>query len=119
MTASVLVVDDDPHFRILARRVLAGFGLAVIGEAESVAAAGELAAQLRPQAFLVDVGLPDGDGVGLAGELASLPWHPHVLVTSSDPDAATRAAVRQAGARDFIPKDQLPNAPLAELLGPG
>jgi len=60
---SVLVVDDDPEFRELAGRLLAASGLTVVGEADGVAAALEAAVQLKPSAVLVDVELPDGDGV--------------------------------------------------------
>ena len=116
MSGSVLVVDDDPVFRSLARRTLVGDGLVVVGEADSVATAIVAANKLRPDAVLVDVGLPDGDGVSLAGELTALPWRPRVVLTSTDPDAASPDAVRASGARAFIAKHDLPNAPLARLL---
>src|SRR3954471_4979961 len=54
---SVLVVDDDSAFRDLAARVLTGWGHVVVGEAGNVAEALERAAEVRPQAALVDVGL--------------------------------------------------------------
>jgi DNA-binding NarL/FixJ family response regulator len=114
---SVLVVDDDPAFRRLAQRVLASFGLGVVGEAATVATALVAAASLRPAAVLVDVGLPDGDGIALAGKLVALPWHPRVLLTSSDSAAATAHDVDRSGASAFVPKDQLPNAALDQLLG--
>jgi DNA-binding NarL/FixJ family response regulator len=114
---SVLVVDDDAAFRGLARRVLAVFDLGVVGEAASVAAALVAATRLRPTAVLVDVGLPDGDGITLACELVALPWHPRVVLTSSDAGAATAHDVSRSGARAFVPKDRLPNSPLDRLLG--
>jgi DNA-binding NarL/FixJ family response regulator len=116
MSGSVLVVDDDPVFRSLARRTLVGDGLVVVGEADSVATAMVAANELRPDAVLVDVGLPDGDGVSLARELTALPWRPRVVLTSTDPDAASPDAVCASGARAFIAKHDLPNAPLARLL---
>ena len=116
MTTSVLVIDDDPGFRALAVRVLAGMGLAVVGEACDVASGTEAAQRLRPQAALVDAGLPDGDGVALAGVLAALPWSPRVVITSSDRDAATDADVRSVGAAGFVAKDDLPTAALSALL---
>ena len=116
MSTSVLVIDDDPGFRALAVRVLAGMGLAVIGEAEDVASGKTAAMRLRPQAALVDVGLPDGDGVALAGVLAGLPWAPRVVITSSDRDATTDAHARSLGAQGFIVKDDLPSANLSALL---
>ena len=114
---SVLVVDDDPEFRRLAGRVLAESGLAVVGEADSVAAALAAVGRLKPSAILVDVELPDGDGVTLARELAALPWHPRIVLTSINGDITTSEEARNAGARAFVHKAELPNAPLAELLG--
>jgi DNA-binding NarL/FixJ family response regulator len=119
MAGSVLIVDDDPVFRGLARRMLAAAGLVVVGEAATVAAAMIVADQLRPEAALVDVGLPDGDGIALARELSALPWRPRVVLTSSDPDAASLDDVRSSGADAFFAKEALPNAPLASLLEPG
>jgi DNA-binding NarL/FixJ family response regulator len=116
MSGVVLVVDDDPSFRSLARRLLVASGLAVVGEAESVATAIAAAHELRPDGALVDVGLPDGDGIALARELSALPWRPCVILTSTDPDAATPDDVRGSGAGGFFPKDQLPDAPLSRLL---
>jgi CheY-like chemotaxis protein len=117
MTRSVLVVDDDPEFRKLAGRLLAASGLTVVGEADGVAAALEVALRLRPSAVLVDIELPDGDGVTLARELAGLPWRPRIVLTSIDGDITTTAEARLAGARAFVNKADLPNAPLTELLG--
>jgi DNA-binding NarL/FixJ family response regulator len=116
---SVLVVDDDPEFRELARRVLAANDLTVVGEAGTVAAAVAAAARLEPSAVLVDVELPDGDGIALARELAALPWRPRIVVTSIDGEITTTAAVRHCGARAFLNKVDLPSAPLARLLGDG
>lgn len=119
MTPSVLIVDDDPQFRALAARLLAGIGLTVVGEAESVADALEAVVRLRPTAVLVDVELPDGDGVALVRELAMLPWRPRIVLTSAYADITTTADARLAGALAFVNKTDLPNAPLAGLLGGG
>jgi DNA-binding NarL/FixJ family response regulator len=100
----------------MARRMLIAIGLDVVGEAGTVEAAAVAALDLRPAAILVDVGLPDGDGVTLAGELANLPWRPLVLLTSTDPQAATASDVQACGATGFVPKEDLPDVPLRQLL---
>jgi CheY-like chemotaxis protein len=114
---SVLVVDDDPEFRLLARRLLADSGLTVVGEADTVAAALAAAFELRPSAVLADIELPDGDGLALARELALLPWRPSIVLTSIDGDITTTGEAQLAGARAFVVKADLPDAPLARLLG--
>jgi DNA-binding NarL/FixJ family response regulator len=116
MARAVLVVDDDALFRRLARGVLLAEGLDVVAEAESVATAIAAAHALRPDGALVDIGLPDGDGVSLARALTALPWRLRVVLTSNDPRAASDSDVRASGAGAFIPKDRLPNAPLERLL---
>lgn len=116
MSFSVLVVDDDLAFRGLATRMLVAMGLEVIAEAGTCAAAEAAAAQLRPDAALVDVGLPDGDGVALAERLAALPWSPRVVLTSSDRDASSPSAARGVGAMGFVAKDDLLSGTLRALL---
>ena len=116
MSASVLLVDDDPAFRQLARRMLVAAGLVVVGEAGSVAAAVVAARELCPDSALVDVGLPDGDGVSLAGVLRGLPCPPRVVLTSSDVDAAGPEAVSGCGAAAFVAKADLPGVALGRLL---
>jgi DNA-binding NarL/FixJ family response regulator len=116
MRLSVLVVDDDPMFRGVARRILSAGGLDVVGEACTAEAATIVALELRPDALLVDVGLPDGDGVVLALQLAALPWRPRVLLTSTDPEAVGPEDVVRSGAAGFLPKQDLPEAPLERLF---
>jgi DNA-binding NarL/FixJ family response regulator len=117
MKGSVLVVDDDPAFRRLAERILEAFELAVAGEADTAASAMSVAGALRPDAVLVDVGLPDSDGIALARELTALPWRPRVVLTSTNAEAATASEVRSSGAEAFVPKNELPSAALDDLLG--
>jgi DNA-binding NarL/FixJ family response regulator len=116
MASTVLLIDDDIEFRGLAARVLASMGLHVVGEAGSCAEGAAAAAELRPDAALVDVGLPDGSGIALAEQLVELPWRPRVVVTSSDPEAVSTEAVQRFGAVGFMAKEALPDGALAEML---
>ena len=113
---SVLVIDDDPAFRELAIRMLESMGLNVMNEAETFAAGVAAADELRPDAALVDVRLPDGDGFVLARRLAALPWGPRVVVTSSDPDAGATESALRAGAVGFVAKADLPDGLLRRML---
>src|SRR4051794_4972580 len=69
MTGSVLIVDDDPGFRRLAFRLLTNAGLTVVAEAADAREAVVAANAAKPDGILVDVGLPDRDGLELAHEL--------------------------------------------------
>jgi CheY-like chemotaxis protein len=116
MTRSVLIVDDDPAFRALASRMLGSFGLRVVAEATSVAEALSAAEATKPDAALVDVDLPDGNGISLAHDLTALPWRPRIVLTSVNRMAAAPDDVRRSGALAFIHKADLPNETLKRLL---
>jgi len=117
MPRSVLVIDDDADFRDLIRDVLQAWGHRVVGEAATVAAAPAEAEALRPDAILVDVGLPDGDGRDLAERFAALPWRPRVVLVSTDADAADAAVVQRLGIAGFIPKLEITGPEAQRLLG--
>ena len=119
MPGVILLIDDDPVFRGLARRVLTASGLEVGGEAASVTEARALASQAPFAAAMIDVGLPDGSGIALASELAALPGAPRLVLVSSDPDAAGPEDVRRCGAAAFVPKQELPNTAWEQLLAGG
>ena len=118
MTSSVLLVDDDPAFLSLARRIVESLGAEVVATAEDAAAAIAAANEMRPEAALVDVGLPDRDGIDLGRELAELPWRPRVVLTSTDRDAVSAIDdLDQSRQLPFVPKEELANgAPLRRLL---
>jgi CheY-like chemotaxis protein len=116
MPTSVLVVDDDVAFRRLVIRLLTALGLTVVAEAGTVAAALAICAEVRPDSALVDVGLPDGDGIALAAAITALPWSTRVVLTSSEATAADDATARRAGAVAFIVKADLPDGTACQLL---
>lgn len=99
-------------------RMLTAAGLNVVGEAGTVAEALAAAVALKPEAALLDVDLPDGTGIELAGELTALPWRPCVVLTSVDMEAAGPDDVRRSGARGFLHKSELANGTLKRLLAP-
>jgi len=119
MQCRVLVVDDDAAFRELASALVRDLGLDVAGEAATYAEGAAAADDLRPDAALVDVGLPDGDGFALARRLVAPPWDMRVVVISAVADSAAVHAARQAGACGFIGKDQLSSQELRRLLENG
>jgi two-component system nitrate/nitrite response regulator NarL len=110
---SVLIVDDDPDFRRLARRLLSSGGVDVINEAGSAAGGRIAAVELRPDAALVDVSLPDGNGIDVARELAALEWAPRIVLTSADADIVGEEL---DGGIVFVAKQDLPTSRLLRLL---
>jgi len=102
----VLIVDDDAEFRRIARGALADRGYDVVAEAQNVAEARTALATSAPDAALLDVNLPDGSGIALAGEIDG---SVRVLLTSSDDVCA--------GVRPFVRKTELLLTDLARYLG--
>ncbi len=101
----VLVVDDD--YRVCA--VHAGFvqrvpGFRVCGEAHTAAEAIELCRSLKPDLVLLDLYLPDGDGLDVARTMLAEPEPPAIMVISA---ARQLSAVRSAialGAMHYLVK---------------
>jgi CheY-like chemotaxis protein len=116
MQTSILIVDDDPGFGRAAAELLAHRGYRVLGQATSVAEALAQCDQLDPDAVLLDVSLPDGDGVALAEELHARPHPPMILLTSTDSKAVPPETLRQSCANGFVPKTGLAHCDLDRFL---
>jgi DNA-binding NarL/FixJ family response regulator len=113
---TVLIVDDHPSFRGMARALLESEGFDVVGEAADGASAIEAANELRPDVILLDVHLPDLDGFEVAATLASNGKACAVVMTSSHDAHDFGKLVEQSGARGFIAKADLSGAALSALL---
>jgi CheY-like chemotaxis protein len=85
---TVLIVDDHAAFRASASALLQAEGFDVIGEASDGAGAVQAVTVLQPDIVLLDIQLPDLDGLAVAEELARIPNAPAVVLTSSR-DAAS------------------------------
>src|SRR3954449_9377941 len=83
MARTVLIVDDHPSFRASARRMLEADGFEVVAEAQDGETAVTAAAQLRPELVLLDVRLPDIDGLEVAQRmLRATGRRPQVVLVS-------------------------------------
>ena len=113
MPRTVLVVDDSAAFRATARVLLGARGYEVVGTADSVAGGLAAARELKPDAVLLDVNLPDGDGLSAAGAFDA-----DVVLVSTLDASELGAALNGSGARGFVSKAELASPRLVELLGP-
>jgi CheY-like chemotaxis protein len=113
----VLIVDDHPSFRRLARRLLESAGYLVVGEAEDGASAIAAVRALSPDVVLLDVLLPDMTGFEVARRLAAQPERPLVVLTSSRTASEFGSLVETEHANGFIAKRDLTVAALAAVVG--
>ncbi|MFJ7214231.1 response regulator [Amycolatopsis sp. NPDC098790] len=104
-TLRVLVVDDHPVFRAALNALLDGTdGVEVAGEAADGRTAVALAHELEPDVVLMDLNLPDLDGVEATRRIVTAAPHTGVLMlTMFENEAAVFAAMR-AGARGYLLK---------------
>jgi DNA-binding NarL/FixJ family response regulator len=116
MGPTVLIVDDQADFRRVARQLLEADRFTVVGESADAAGALIAVRDLRPDVVLLDVRLPDRDGLDLSRALRALPSSPQVVLTST---ADYARVARAHGAAGFIAKAQLTGSALRALIEPG
>jgi len=102
----IVLVDDHTLVREGIRTLLGLVpDIVLVGEAASGRAALQVVAQTRPDVLLLDMRMPEGDGLHVVTELARRGELPATLIlTTFDDDAAAIEVVR-AGARGFLLKD--------------
>jgi two-component system KDP operon response regulator KdpE len=98
----VLVVEDEPQMRRFLRPLLSSHQFRVV-EAEGVAQAIALATSHNPELILLDLGLPDGDGISLTRRFREWSQAP-ILVISARGREEDRVEALDAGADDYLTK---------------
>ena len=102
MTLRVLVVEDDREIRALVQASLSVEGF----EVQTAASLSEAAAMLRhspPDVIVLDLGLPDGDGVSLVQAVRKNQSTP-IIVVSARHQEAQKIRLLDAGADDYLTK---------------
>jgi DNA-binding NarL/FixJ family response regulator len=112
----VLVVDDHPFLREgLISWINRQPDLVCCGEAESARAAGIAIDRLHPDVVLLDLRLPDRDGLDLIRDLCAL--HPglRILVISQNDELTFAHRALKAGARGYVMKSEATDQTLAAI----
>jgi len=97
-----IVIEDEPQIRRFVRSALEGEGWQV-HEAGTVRDGLAAAGTRQPDLLVVDLGLPDGDGVGLIRDVRGWSAVP-IIVLSARIDEADKIAALDAGADDYLTK---------------
>ena len=101
----MLIVDDHPYFRSAARDVIGMLpGFRTLAEASSGREAIAAVDELRPDLVLLDVRMPDVDGIRAAGKITA--EHPETVVVliSTEDVAGVPSAARDCGAAALVRK---------------
>lgn len=102
----ILVIEDSPIMRQLLRRILTGEGYECI-TATGAASGHKTCAQNKPDLVLLDVNLPDGNGIELCRRLKADPAVRHIpvlLLTGEAHEVENRVDGFEAGAEDYVIK---------------
>ncbi|HXT00720.1 MAG TPA: response regulator [Elusimicrobiota bacterium] len=102
MTYRVLVIEDDPDIQGYCNTVLESAGFAV--DSTSTAEGARRLYGNRPDLIVLDIGLPDGNGIDLMREWQKFGATPPILFLTARGDMKTRLECFQQGAQDYLLK---------------
>lgn len=111
--AKILVVDDEPQIRILLRATLSRAGYSVVEAATGREAVNAKGID-KPDLILLDLGLPDRDGLELVNLLRGEPRSALIVVSARD-QTEQKVAALDLGADDFVTKPFDPEELLARV----
>ena len=109
---SVLVIDDHESVRAGIKSALSRAGHICVGEAGSISEARAQIAHTNPQVIVIDLSLPDGNGLEIVQWARSISQRIGIVVLTLNPAQDFLLTVMKSGASAFVEK----SAPLAELI---
>ncbi len=104
MANRILIVDDAAFMRMMIRDVLTKNGYEVLGEAENGQKAIEKYKELSPDLVIMDITMPEVDGIQAVKEIKQIDPNAKVVMCSAMGQQAMVIESIQAGAKDFIVK---------------
>src|SRR5919106_1074009 len=107
--SGVLLVDDEARLRGQVNAMLSDYGITVIGEAGTGREGVELACRLRPGVVLMDLRMPELDGIAATRRLTELLPSTAVILFSAYDDPGLVNEARQAGAHGYLVKGCRPS----------
>lgn len=104
MGKNILIVDDAAFMRMMIKDILAKNGYQIVGEAENGARAIEKFKELNPDLVIMDITMPEVDGIQAVKEIKKIDGDSKIIMCSAMGQQAMVIEAIQAGARDFIVK---------------
>lgn len=104
MAKNILICDDAAFMRMMIKDILTKNGYTVVGEAENGAKAVEKYAELKPDLVLMDITMPEMDGIQALKKIKEADPSATVIMCSAMGQQAMVIESIQSGAKDFIVK---------------
>lgn len=104
MAKNILICDDAAFMRMMIKDILTKNGYTVAGEAENGAKAVEKYTELKPDLVLMDITMPEMDGIQALKKIRELDPKASVIMCSAMGQQAMVIESIQSGAKDFIVK---------------
>ena len=104
MAKNILICDDAAFMRMMIKDILTKNGYNIVGEAENGAKAVEKYAELKPDLVLMDITMPEMDGIQALKKIKESDPNAKVIMCSAMGQQAMVIESIQSGAKDFIVK---------------
>ena len=104
MAKNILICDDAAFMRMMIKDILTKNGYTVAGEAENGAKAVEKYAEIKPDLVLMDITMPEMDGIQALKKIRENDPKASVIMCSAMGQQAMVIESIQSGAKDFIVK---------------
>ena len=104
MAKNILIVDDAAFMRMMIKDILTKNGYNVAGEAENGAKALEKYNELKPDLVLMDITMPEVDGIQALKNIKAADPSAQAIMCSAMGQQAMVIEAIQSGAKDFIVK---------------
>ncbi|MCI8614272.1 response regulator [Parablautia intestinalis] len=109
MAKNILIVDDAAFMRMMIKDILTKNGYNVVGEAENGAKAFEKYNELKPDLVLMDITMPEVDGIAALKMIMGADRGAKVIMCSAMGQQAMVIEAIHSGAKDFIVKPFQPD----------
>lgn len=109
MAKNILICDDAAFMRMMIKDILSKNGYNVVGEAENGAKAVEKYAELKPDLVLMDITMPNMDGLEALKAIKSKDPNANIVMCSAMGQESMVIDAIKSGAKDFIVKPFKPD----------
>jgi DNA-binding NarL/FixJ family response regulator len=101
----LLIADDDHRTTMVLRESLAAFGFDIVGNARNGAEAGDKAAALKPEVVLMDLRMPEVDGIEATVLIKAQEPRTQVVILTAFSERDAKQAAEFMGAASLLEKD--------------